>query len=200
MDNAATTPVLPEVRDIMIKVMEDDFGNPSSKHTKGMIAERYITEAKETIASILKCAVFRGPNGIRPKEQRHYYSAYADLSKHIHLYSPYEKQMGDCEGSHSQSELWVFKVVVDFMSQCQQNISYEAENVCREESRKEFRAAYSVSRSAQQHKYYACDCFESQIAFLLLSVHIYYGSIYHSHIYCRHYCENYYHFFPPLFL
>ena len=50
MDNAATTPVLPEVRDIMIKVMEEDFGNPSSKHTKGMIAERYITEAKETIA------------------------------------------------------------------------------------------------------------------------------------------------------
>ena len=29
MDNAATTPVLPEVRDIMIKVMEEDFGNPS---------------------------------------------------------------------------------------------------------------------------------------------------------------------------
>ena len=55
MDNAATTPVLPEVRDIMIKVMEEDFGNPSSKHTKGMIAESYITEAKETIASILKC-------------------------------------------------------------------------------------------------------------------------------------------------
>ena len=55
MDNAATTPVLPEVRDIMIKVMEEDFGNPSSKHTKGMIAERYITEAKETITSILKC-------------------------------------------------------------------------------------------------------------------------------------------------
>ena len=31
MDNAATTPVLPEVRDIMIKVMEEDFGNPSSE-------------------------------------------------------------------------------------------------------------------------------------------------------------------------
>lgn len=55
MDNAATTPVLPEVRDIMIKVMETDFGNPSSKHTKGIIAERYITEAKEIIASSLKC-------------------------------------------------------------------------------------------------------------------------------------------------
>ena len=55
MDNAATTPVLPEVRDIMIKVMETDFGNPSSKHTKGMIAERYITEAKNIISSLLKC-------------------------------------------------------------------------------------------------------------------------------------------------
>lgn len=55
MDNAATTPVLPEVRDVMIKVMEIDFGNPSSKHTKGIIAERYITEAKAIIASSLKC-------------------------------------------------------------------------------------------------------------------------------------------------
>lgn len=34
LDNAATTRVFPEVREMMVHVMEEDFGNPSSKHTK----------------------------------------------------------------------------------------------------------------------------------------------------------------------
>lgn len=55
LDNAATTPVFPEVKDIMVTVMEKDFGNPSSKHTKGMEAEKYINEAKDIIAGALKC-------------------------------------------------------------------------------------------------------------------------------------------------
>lgn len=55
LDNAATTPVFPEVRDIMVKVMEEDFGNPSSKHTKGIVAEKYITDTRNTIADRIKC-------------------------------------------------------------------------------------------------------------------------------------------------
>lgn len=55
LDNAATTSVFPEVGSIMLKVMEEDYGNPSSKHTRGMEAERYITNAAEDIASLLKC-------------------------------------------------------------------------------------------------------------------------------------------------
>ncbi len=55
LDNAATTPVFPEVRDTVVQVMEQDYGNPSSKHTKGMVAEQYIKEAKEIIAACLKC-------------------------------------------------------------------------------------------------------------------------------------------------
>ncbi len=55
LDNAATTPVLPEVCDIMLKVMKEDYGNPSSKHTKGVEAERYITGAAEDIAALMKC-------------------------------------------------------------------------------------------------------------------------------------------------
>ena len=54
LDNAATTFVFPEVKDIMVKVMEEDFGNPSSLHKKGVEAEQYIKEAKETIAKLLK--------------------------------------------------------------------------------------------------------------------------------------------------
>lgn len=54
-DNAATTKVLPEVRDIMVNVMETDYGNPSSKHNKGMEAEGYIRHAKELLSGTLKC-------------------------------------------------------------------------------------------------------------------------------------------------
>lgn len=55
LDNAATTRVFPEVRDIMVKVMEEDFGNPSSRHSKGIEAEQYIRTAREQIAAGLKC-------------------------------------------------------------------------------------------------------------------------------------------------
>ena len=40
-DNSATTPVFPCVREVMMRTMEDDFGNPSSMHRKGMDAELY---------------------------------------------------------------------------------------------------------------------------------------------------------------
>lgn len=55
LDNAATTRVFPKVRDIMVRVMEEDFGNPSSRHSKGIKAEQYIRTAREQIAASLKC-------------------------------------------------------------------------------------------------------------------------------------------------
>ena len=45
LDNAATTRVFPEVRDIMLQVIEKDFGNTSSRHTKGIDVEGYVTRA-----------------------------------------------------------------------------------------------------------------------------------------------------------
>lgn len=54
LDNAATTMVGENVKKVMIKVMSEDYGNPSSLHMKGIIAENYINEAKETIAKVLK--------------------------------------------------------------------------------------------------------------------------------------------------
>lgn len=35
MDNAATTRAYPEVVQLMNKIMEEDYGNPSSLHMKG---------------------------------------------------------------------------------------------------------------------------------------------------------------------
>ena len=53
-DNAATTRVRPEVAELMVKVMEEDYGNPSSMHGFGVRAERYVKEAAERIAASLK--------------------------------------------------------------------------------------------------------------------------------------------------
>jgi len=55
LDNAATTPVFKEVSHLMAEVMEEDYGNPSSRHAMGIMAEKYITGAADTIAGILKC-------------------------------------------------------------------------------------------------------------------------------------------------
>ena len=54
LDNAATTRTLPEVAERMMKVMTEDYGNPSSLHGKGFAAEKYIREASGQIAATLK--------------------------------------------------------------------------------------------------------------------------------------------------
>ena len=54
LDNSATTRAYPEVGDLVRKVLCEDYGNPSSMHRKGVEAEKYIKEAKETFAKILK--------------------------------------------------------------------------------------------------------------------------------------------------
>lgn len=53
-DHAATTYVLPEVAALMMKLMQEDYGNPSSKHRKGMQAEQYVKTAAEQLADIMK--------------------------------------------------------------------------------------------------------------------------------------------------
>ena len=54
LDNSATTVVSPRVKDIVIKTMTEDYGNPSSLHMKGVEAERYLRESREILAKILK--------------------------------------------------------------------------------------------------------------------------------------------------
>lgn len=54
LDNSATTRVLDCVKDVVVKTMMEDFGNPSSKHSKGMEAEKYLREARESIAATMK--------------------------------------------------------------------------------------------------------------------------------------------------
>lgn len=54
LDNSATTRVFDEVVAIMNKIYLDDYGNPSSRHNKGVEAEYHIKEAKDSLAKILK--------------------------------------------------------------------------------------------------------------------------------------------------
>ena len=53
-DNSATTRCYPEVAEIVVKTMTEDFGNPSAIHLKGVEAEKYVREAAQTLAKILK--------------------------------------------------------------------------------------------------------------------------------------------------
>ncbi len=51
-DNAATTALDPEVIKVMIDVMENNFGNPSSIHSHGRQVKTIVEKARKTIANL----------------------------------------------------------------------------------------------------------------------------------------------------
>jgi cysteine desulfurase len=55
LDYSATTPVDSRVLDVMMPFFADSFGNPSSVHRYGQIAEASVDLARETVAKILNC-------------------------------------------------------------------------------------------------------------------------------------------------
>ena len=54
LDNSATTRCFDEAAQLMMKIMCEEYGNPSSMHHKGVEAEHYVRHARETLAKILK--------------------------------------------------------------------------------------------------------------------------------------------------
>ncbi len=54
LDNSATTRVFSQVQQLMIETMNEEYGNPSSLHTRGVAAEEYVAKAAEQIAKTLK--------------------------------------------------------------------------------------------------------------------------------------------------
>ncbi len=56
LDNAATTALYPEVILEMVKVMENDFGNPSSSHSFGRQAKNNIELSRKAIANALNAS------------------------------------------------------------------------------------------------------------------------------------------------
>mgnify|MGYP001311213314 CR=1 FL=1 len=53
LDNAASTPIAPEVISIMHKMMIEDFGNPSSIHSYGRTAKNIVENSRKKIADLL---------------------------------------------------------------------------------------------------------------------------------------------------
>ncbi len=56
-DNAATTPLLPEVIEVMNMAMRDYYGNPSSIHKEGRTARTLIEQARKTVAQHLGASI-----------------------------------------------------------------------------------------------------------------------------------------------
>lgn len=55
LDNAATTPIAPEVVEAMLPVLKEGFGNPSSTHFYGRQSKAWIETSRRTIAKLLNC-------------------------------------------------------------------------------------------------------------------------------------------------
>jgi len=55
LDNAATTPIAPQVLDAMLPIFKEVYGNPSSTHTFGRQAKAAIVLARKKVAELLHC-------------------------------------------------------------------------------------------------------------------------------------------------
>jgi cysteine desulfurase len=55
-DNAATTPIDKEVVDVMLPILTEQFGNPSSIHAHGRKTRAIIENARKSVAKLLNCA------------------------------------------------------------------------------------------------------------------------------------------------
>lgn len=53
LDHAASTPVHPEVRRVMLPFLEEYFGNPSSIHRFGRVVRQAVDEARDKLADVL---------------------------------------------------------------------------------------------------------------------------------------------------
>lgn len=53
-DNSATTRCYDAVKEIVVKTMTGDFGNPSAMHKKGVEAEQYVKNSAQILARLMK--------------------------------------------------------------------------------------------------------------------------------------------------
>ncbi|MBR3868314.1 MAG: cysteine desulfurase [Clostridia bacterium] len=56
LDNSATTKVCREAADAMMKMLTENYGNPSSLHSKGVEASKAIENARQNLADALSCS------------------------------------------------------------------------------------------------------------------------------------------------
>ena len=59
LDHAATTPIFPEVLDVMLPWFQPDrVGNPSSIHTQGVKARKAVEKARHQVANMIVRDIF----------------------------------------------------------------------------------------------------------------------------------------------
>ncbi len=66
LDNSATTKVCREAADAMMKMLTENYGNPSSLHRKGVEASKALENARQNIADALSCGkdeIYFTPSG-----------------------------------------------------------------------------------------------------------------------------------------
>lgn len=66
LDNSATTKVCREAADAMMKMLTDNYGNPSSLHRKGIEASKALENAREAVADALSASkdeIYFTPSG-----------------------------------------------------------------------------------------------------------------------------------------
>jgi len=87
-DHNATTPVDPQVADVVDKAVRDIFGNPSSIHKDGRRARGALDEARQGMASFLSCKaaeIFFTASGSESNNLAIIGTAYALKSKGLHI-------------------------------------------------------------------------------------------------------------------
>ena len=53
LDNAATTPIDPEVIKVMVPMLQNQYGNPSSIHSYGREVKAAVEAARKTVARLI---------------------------------------------------------------------------------------------------------------------------------------------------
>ncbi len=55
LDNAATTPIDKEVIEVMMPILKEEFGNPSSTHSFGRVSRSIVEKARKNVSKHLNC-------------------------------------------------------------------------------------------------------------------------------------------------
>ena len=53
MDHNATIPIAPEVLDVMLPYLKEQYGNPSSDHLLGRYAREVVEDTRERVAALI---------------------------------------------------------------------------------------------------------------------------------------------------
>ena len=88
LDNSATTRCYEEVRDIVVKTMMEDYGNPSSMHLKGVETEQYLKRSAAAIAKTMKVQekeIYFTSGGTESNNWALYGTAMANRRKGMHI-------------------------------------------------------------------------------------------------------------------